>query len=354
MKVTDLLNLKVGDYSIELIKSIQCESLESVTQGHAVLYILDSLYTEKFRNARNAEVIGNSAVRKKLALAEQMGPQTIIYAFNRIPTPPSKFIWHSFNERNICHLGLAGKSDFVRFIVQQLVCLGKILRYRRLFECVCIYNGTPATIFPAVLARFLLRKRLLVDIEDDYSVILAKSPIRKVVQRIVIRCADGLVAINRSVKEKYGEGKDVAVFNGQADFRYLKNKKLGDKKSLTLIYTGRLDDIGGALLIPDLIKALDSCCLSKRWFLFITGYGPRVDLAQQAAAHPSVEFLGFVGSHMYETLLSKADAAVVLQPPDITASRGTYPSKIMEYAARCIPVLALKGCGCMDTWNYPS
>lgn len=351
MKVTDLLNLKVGNYSFEFVNSIQCESLKAVTQGRPVLYLLDSLLTERFETARSTKASGNGAVRKKLALARQMGPSTIIYAFNRRATPPSKLIWHDVTEDHVCHLALAGRGGLVRFIVQQLVCLAKMVRHRRLFGCVCVYNGTPATIFPAVFSRFLLRKRMLVDIEDDFSVLPGENPSRKFVQRIAIKCADGLIAINGSVKNRYGEGKEVSVFNGQASFEFLKNKKFDDKKRLNLIYTGRLDDFRGALLIPDLIRTLDAHYDSQQWVLNITGYGPRVGVAQQAAAHPSVEFLGFVESQVYDTLLANADAALVLQPPDIRASRGSYPSKIMEYAARCVPVLALKGHGCMDTWN---
>lgn len=208
-------------------------------------------------------------------------------------------------------------------------------RERHSYAGCYVYNFDQPQFLAALFAKFLLGKRVVVDYEDDYTT-CRPSRLKNVVEAWMRRLADGAVCVHAAMQRHFPAGRSV-VFNSFARLDYMP-AQIALRPGMVFLYSGRLDDMRGADLIPDLVHALRARLPS--FTLHVTGSGP-LRAAALSWELPEVRYWGFVSDAQLQALTAAADACLILQKPDHPFSQGSFPSKVESYAAQRKVIYAL-------------
>lgn len=324
--------LPVGPYVLAPVTRIRQDDLASLFGDAPGVYICNCQEPEWFERFGQKQTY-NYAVEKK----HQM--------FARLPKG-SKWVSATFDfgvdmdtadfqNGPVLHLGYGRLRGRAAQFLQTLKLARWLLEHRNEYAFAYVYNFYVPYYAAPLLAKALLGKRLYVDYEDDYTFI---RPLwKQVFERVFRKTVDGVVCINEEMTRHF-KGRDVRVFNAFADLSYLDGTTPELKDGMTFLYTGRLDDVRGIDLVPQLVEALRGRLNSFR--IRITGDGPLRSVVE-GWAFPEVEYLGFLPAGAFDDEVRAADACLILQKPDHPFSRGSFPSKIDAYARHRRPIWSL-------------
>jgi glycosyltransferase involved in cell wall biosynthesis len=212
-----------------------------------------------------------------------------------------------------------------------------LFKNRKLYNYCLVYNFYPCEMAAAFFAKIFLRKRIIIDFEDDYMYQSSKKNY-KFYFNIVKKIPDTVICINKNMTN-YFPDKLTYIFNGFINLDYANSCSYKFHEGIKLLFAGTLDNIRGVDLIPDLIKALKTKI--KNFEIFITGSGPFENEIRKWN-YSEVTYLGFVSSDKFEKILAEADAYLVLQKPDHTFSLGSFPSKIEYYSKYKKPIFKIE------------
>jgi len=222
-------------------------------------------------------------------------------------------------------------------ILQAISLLGWLWRYRREYSYCLVYNFIWPIYLAALGVKVLLHKPFYIDFEDDYTT-QRKNWLKDSLESLVRRTVDGAICTNEHMT-RYFIGKPVRVVNCFADLEYSKSADFSFKDGMIFLFSSALDNIRGADLIPDLVRALRQHI--KEFKVLITGTGPLRPMVE-GWEYPEVKYLGFLPDEDYASIIKQADACLVLQKPDHPFSLGSFPSKIGEYAKYKKPIFILR------------
>ena len=202
--------------------------------------------------------------------------------------------------------------------------------------CLC-YNFQPVELTAAFIAKYVLRKRIVVDFEDDY-LLQSKNRFYNQYFRFAKKIPDAIICINKNMKN-YFPNQEVYVFNGFIDLSYTGSLNFNLNEGIKLLYAGALDEIRGIDLIPDIVNLLRRRL--KCFQILITGSGSYEDIVK-GWDFKEVTYLGFLSSDDYNSTLAEVDAYLVLQKPDHPFSKGSFPSKIEFYSHYNKPIFQIE------------
>ena len=235
------------------------------------------------------------------------------------------------------HFGSCGTKGRLAQFVKLIFILKWLIKNHKSFEFVLIYNFTPVEVVSGVFAKIFLKKRFIVDFEDDY-LLLNNSFLYRNYFKLVKRLPDHVICINECMT-RYFQKEMTMVFNGFINLDYVTNVKFSFEEDMVFLYSGALDDIRGVDLIADLVVELRKYLVNFK--IQITGSGPLEDKVT-SWNFPEVSYLGFLEERDYLKVLSECSACLILQKPDHPFSLGSFPSKGEYYAKFEKPIYFLK------------
>lgn len=325
----------IGKYCLEPLVHIRQDDISGMLGSEPGVYICDCAEPEWYEHFGFKQTHGVGHVEKKRRMFLQMAEGSKwVSPTSDVPEGKKTHTWES---RAILHL--AYKSFHWRFnqILQTISLFGWLLRHRKEYDYCLVYNFYLPVYLAPLIIKYLLKKPLYVDYEDDYTK-QRKNIFKNFLERLMRHTVTGVVCINEYMVRYFIE-RQTRMLNAFADLKYTESTDFRLRDGMTFLYSGTLDKIRGIELIPDLLKALHQHI--KNFRILITGNGPLKALVQ-SWNYPEVKYLGFLNNTDYMKAIKQADACLVLQKPDHPFSLGSFPSKVGEYAKYKKPIFILK------------
>ncbi len=233
---------------------------------------------------------------------------------------------------------------FVNAVVCVAATVWRLVRLRaaRGDWAVVYYNPTVQTGVPALLARLLLGRRIVLQLEDGTHRIRSIGRLRAGAYRLLLGVsrrlisgaivpAEALAGFAPRVRSVVYRG-DVAGAGGAARWRG------ADEVPLRFLFAGAWDEIRGVDLLLEalgLLEARGSLRGVEAEFV-VCGGGPRATWVRERAAAlrtARVHVAGFVPRGEYEAILRRSHVGLALQKHDHPFSVACFPSKVYEYLA---------------------
>lgn len=333
--MTTLAAIKVGPYELSPITEVRQDNLYELFGDRPGVYVCNSPVADwykKFGGRRSASF----SVDKKRCMFGHMahGSAWISPTFDA-KAPMDSTTW---DDGAILHFGTGVFRGRMAQMRQTLAMAIWLVLHSSKYDYCLAYNFDLPYYFAPLFVKVFLRKRLLVDYEDDFT-LLQSSKFKKMLGRFLHKSADGAICVNESMVTHFNERQDVRVLNCFADLRYAKVSEINLREGMVFLYSGRLDDVRGVDLVPDLVKGLREKLI--QFSIRITGDGP-LRREVELWTIPEVKYLGFLDDEAFAQEIMAADACLILQRPDHPLSRGTYPSKIESYARHRKPIFMIR------------
>jgi glycosyltransferase involved in cell wall biosynthesis len=325
----------IGKYRLEPLLHIRQDDLSGMLGSMPGVYICDCAEPEWYKHFGFKQTDGVGHIEKKCHMFLQMAKGSK-WVSPTSDVPKGKKT-HTWENGDILHLGY--KSFHLRFnqILQTISLFGWLLRRRKEYDYCLVYNFYLPIYLAPLIMKYLLKKPLYVDYEDDYTK-QRKNLFKNFLERLMRHTVTGAICINEYMV-RYFTKKQARVLNAFADLEYTESIEFNLRDGMTFLFSGTLDKIRGIELIPDLRNALRQHI--KNFRILITGNGPLKSLVQ-SWSYPEVKYLGFLNYDDYLQTIKQSDACLVLQKPDHPFSLGSFPSKVDEYAKYKKPIFMLK------------
>lgn len=340
MVLKDLEGLRLyKEYQTKILKDIRVDDITNLFDNDRVVYITANLFTPELLEKREVTFRGNTAEAKKRRIADSVPNLYKLVSIDYSVKYRDVFST-SFEENGIFHLPILRINKFIDRLYQIFSLLFFLLRERKNYDSILFYNFLHHTSLAPLCMHFIFGKKLVVDFEDNYD-----KHYLSVIRKWVSRYIDGAILVNEN-QEELIKNRDarISVINTFADLDYVKpklNKKVNDLK---VIYSGKIDRLRGADLIPEFSNRLEQQNIRHK--IIITGYG---DFNNIIGSNPlmkkvekNIEFLGFVSPSRLNHLLESSDLALAFDKPDLDQNRYLYPSKVQLYAEHRLPILILE------------
>jgi len=340
MEPSDLLTLEAG--VLRLLRSVRADDLTTLFGSKRVVYLVD-YPAAGILAARSITLASPMDTTKKHALLQRLPPKSFILSPGVIPPDARRNggRWQSgLRLDEAFHLPVVDVAYIRRFFAAFQILLF-LIRNRGKYDAILCYNSYAHTLIPAVVAARLLAVPLYIDWEDDYR-LAPGNILTRILWPVARKYSSGGIAVNQRMLEPGMQ--NWLVVEAYCDLGYAADLEFSLRPGMRLLFSGTLDAIRGAHLVPDLVRRLSDAI--GTFTLDITGGGVLSDEIRAIAdADPRIRFHGFVEKQQLEKLIHDADACLVLQDPGQAFSNGSFPSKIHLYAEHRKPVLMLRANG---------
>ncbi len=205
------------------------------------------------------------------------------------------------------------------------------------------------TVLPAVLAKVVLKKRVVYDIFDFYADRLRKTPewIKRIIRRVdlwVIGFVDAVI-IADDIRHEQIQGarpkRIEVIYNSPEPIELLKaDTEINKKGKLHIAYVGLLQVERGLLELIELLKR------HPEWHLDLAGFGgDEKIILREAEKLSNVTFYGRVSYEKALKISAKADVLVATYDPKIPNHRYSSPNKLFEAMMLGKPIIVARGTG---------
>lgn len=323
----------IGRYQLRLVKAIRQDDIRAFLGEAPGVYICNCPEQEWYDTFKLARKF-NYSVEKKRRMFSRMAPRS-----RWISPTGEESVWGPTKDvviGSIQHVGNKGLRGKAGQLYQTLRMSRWLLVHRAEYDYCLVYNLYPIQFIAALFAKLALGKKLLVDYEDDEA-LLTRSRVREVVVRGMQRMVDGAICVHSEMETQFLRAR-TCVSNSFADLTYAKELRPTLRSGMTFLYSGRLDNVRGADLIPHLVRSLRTRLSGFK--IRVTGDGPLRPMIESLNME-EVEYLGFLPAERFRETVASTDACLILQKPDHPFSKGSFPSKIEAYAEHRKPIFVL-------------
>ena len=327
-------SITIGKYHLEPLLNIRQDNIPSMLGTDHGVYICEYAEPDWYKNFDLTQMFNRSIEKKRLMHLQMAEESKWVSPTSDVPKWKRTQAWRN---GNILHLSYISLPFRLGQFIQTASLFSWLWTNRQKYKYCLVYNFYLPYYLAPLMIKYIFRKKLFVDYEDDYT-LQRNNPIKNILERILRRTTTGAICVNESMAQHFTD-KQVRVVNGFADLEYSKNADFTLKDGMVFLFSGSLDKIRGVELIPDLVRALRQHIMNFQ--IFITGDGPLKSLVVKWT-FPEVKFLGFLNDIEYERIMKETDACLVLQKPDHPFNRGSFPSKIDNYAKFQKPIFILK------------
>lgn len=221
-----------------------------------------------------------------------------------------------------------------------------LLRNCKKDDCVVVYHNY-ADALAIVLAQKIKGFKLILQIEEQYSMVWKLSPFQKWREKLLLEYGkENALVVSELLAERlkitnpivsYGNYR---VYEGQ-----IPSKR--SNENIVLVFTGMIETVrNGAFLSIECMKYLPS-----NYTLYLSGpvskgteeqFYTSIDNVNQGCGREACVYKGMLGDSEYENLLLSADIAL---NPQREGSFGdfVFPSKILTYMSYGLQVVSTKG-----------
>lgn len=207
-------------------------------------------------------------------------------------------------------------------------------------DTILVYNAAPVQSISLLFFRLTLRRtRIIVEFEEFHRVEnnVIRNTLMAVGEMLGILVANDFIFSNNNIRNKINKVKFLLKANGLLSFGYKNNAatsliELNDateKYSIpNIIYSGRMDYVGGIDIFVDALKYIDIECN-----IYITGRCDEniVNKIKKLKTSNKIFLPGFLPESEYFKLLS--NKCVCINPIRVNSSfsQFSFPSKIIQY-----------------------
>lgn len=334
--MTDRIELSAGVLS--LLRHVRKDDPGILFGTRRVIYVTDYPDIELLES-RGLALTSPMDTTKKMALFERLPKGALLLSPGVLGADAQRrgFGWHSGRTLGrVIHLSTLD-YPFVRRFYAAAAIFCRLLALRRQYDAILCYNSYGHTFLPSLLASWLSICPLYIDWEDDYR-LQSGNLLTRSLWPLARRFSSGGIAVNPRMLDP---GMDNwIVVEAYCDVSYAAELQFQFHPGIKLLFSGTLDHIRGAHLVPELVAQLSA--LIGDFTLDITGGGELADeMRALSASDPRVRFHGFVDQTRLLGLVDESDACLVLQDPRSKFNNGSFPSKIHLYAEHRKPVFMI-------------
>jgi glycosyltransferase involved in cell wall biosynthesis len=203
------------------------------------------------------------------------------------------------------------------------------------------------TLIPAMLCKWLWRKRVIYDIFDFYADHLRNTPrivknIIRAVDLILINRVDALILVDESRLQqiKGAHPKKIEfIYNTPQEYHVQPAQEQKETEgSITLVYIGLLQVERGLMELIQVMRR------HLEWRLELAGFGgDEALILEQASGMPNLNWYGRIDYDRALALSASADVLLATYDPSIPNHRFSSPNKIFEAMMLGIPVVVARG-----------
>ncbi len=212
---------------------------------------------------------------------------------------------------------------------------------------VLVYHNYALAI-PVLVAQRIKRFHLILEIEEQYSMVWKLTPCQKWKENVLLREGkkDTLV-VSELLADKLGIENPVVSYGSYSAFKGIIPERTISNGKIRLVYTGSIDKVKGSAFTA--IEAMKY--LPDNYELKISGpiatkdkndFKELVTRINKAYNRKAVEYLGVLDEKQYEQLLLSANIALNPQKEG-EFDQYLFPSKILTYMSYGLPVVSTKG-----------
>lgn len=341
MTLNDIEDIQFHEkYSLKFLEEIQCDNISSIFGDEKVLYVVPNLFTDYLMSRRDVVFERNSAINKKRSIYSNIRTAVRVVSIDYTKNYKKRY-YPMVEEGDIMHLPIIRIAPIVDRIFQVIVTVLYLFRNRNTFDSILFYNFYVQTSIPALIAKFILRKKIYVDFEDAYE----ENTFMSFIRRIISTYIDGGILVNRNQLEllpRMVESR-YAIVNTYANLSYTRMELERVVDKVKFIYSGKIDLIRGVDLIVDFSWKMHQEKIDHQ--IVITGYGEINECIKNHPkyddVHSYIEILGFVDKEVLDALMRDSDVALSFDRPDEAKNRYLFPSKTQMYASYRLPILRL-------------
>lgn len=322
-------------YKLSPITAIDKDDIHSVLSVGKGVYVC-SFPDEAWHKHYKLDIKKNYSIQKKRKMFELLSKDSIIISPTEVNTELRATKQLKIN--NVVHLSSYFKKSRLKQIEYSLRLCFYVFTNRKKLDYVFYYNFEMPIFFTTWFIKHILKLKIYVDFEDDYTLI-SRNPLKNWLNKQLFKIPDFVVCINKEMTKHFNINTKCLVFNGFIDLSYINNISVDLNEGCNFLYAGSLDEIRGVDLLPEIVRSLKSKISAFK--IRVTGSGPLEEFIKNVNI-PEIEFLGFLSEDKYTEVLQNSDCFLVLQKPDHSFNRGSFPSKIEYYAAFKKPIYSLK------------
>ena len=222
-----------------------------------------------------------------------------------------------------------------------------VMRLRRRGKITLIAYNRLWHYVPALLVARLTGTRCYLDLEDG-AVRRGRHALLMLLDRLGTRCfdvlcSDGVLLANRALQVQTTIRRSLVWYGTTPSIPALARWQV---RPLGIMLGGTLNHERGCEVFMQAVRLLmqQRPELRKCLRFFVTGHGPMcAELEQLAAASDGwVQYEGLVGRDRYLEILGACHAGLMLNLSTSDMSHTTFPSKVLEYAAAGLLVIATR------------
>ncbi len=204
------------------------------------------------------------------------------------------------------------------------------------------------TILPALIAKFLFKKKVIYDIFDFYAAHLRRTPewIKNLIRKVdywAISKANAVILVDDARYEQIkgsAPKKIITIYNAPEDLpniKLLNQKDPSASRKFHVAYIGLLQVERGLFEILEVFK------VHPQWTLDMAGFGgDEKEISARCASMPNVNFLGRIPYESALQLSISADALFATYDPSIPNHRYSSPNKVFEAMMLGKPIIVCK------------
>lgn len=195
---------------------------------------------------------------------------------------------------------------------------------------------------------FLLKKcigfKLVLEVEEIYQDVKSVFLINSFFERLLFNSADAYIFPSELIEEKVNiKGLPYVIIYGSYKSIPAMNRKMADSR-VHVVYSGTFDERKGGVFAA--IRSADF--LNETYHIHITGFGKKNEIEKVVKEIDRVSnrskcritYDGFINNIDFLPYLQQFNIGLCTQNPDDQLSSSCFPSKILQYMANGLTVLA--------------
>ena len=320
-------------YKITLLREVRNDDIKTIFYNKKVLY-LNNWPDQDWHDFHQIKPIKNYSTDKFSKFFNFFGEESEVLSLTHVANLTNTI---SCKINNINHIGTSYKSTkfslLIKFCKSIKWCFLNITR----FDMIFVHNFQFPYYEIALIIKYIFKKKIIVDFEDDYYCLNKKTIQSKLFYNIFRHINHPVIAINHNMSKYFNTNSlKFYVFNGFIDLKYASNLKFELKNGMNFLISGTLDIQRGAGVITDIVLALRK--VIANFNIYVCG----VQVNELHLIHQELNYIGFLDTKKYIELLNSIDVCLVLQLPDHPFNEGSFPSKIENYSSVKKPIYILQ------------
>jgi glycosyltransferase involved in cell wall biosynthesis len=227
----------------------------------------------------------------------------------------------------------SGLMNLPALLAWEIGLLWWLIIHRRSFQIIhaCDFD----TILPALVLKFLFKKRVIYDVFDFYADHLRRTPefLKKIIRWVdysAINSADGVILVDDSRIEQIKGSHPkacISIFNSPEDVPYQETEEPlpHPENTLRITYVGLLQIERGLFEMIDVLQR------HPEWYLDLAGFGgDEQRIVSMVKDMPNVMWHGRISYQRTLALSCLADVLFATYDPTIPNHRYSSPNKVFE------------------------